>query len=80
MNRNQLQSELQRRAVPTWAYSLYGSDYDDSVVLQQLPNGRWSVYHFERGVKSNVREFDREDDACDNLLSRLRECGLYDPE
>jgi len=43
-------------------------------VLEVAPGG-WAVYYAERGLRTEERQFDTEDEACRFMLDRL----LADP-
>jgi len=47
----------------------------DQVFVADKWSNRWVVYYFERGSKWDIRKFRTEDDACRDLLSRLRDAG-----
>jgi len=48
-------------------YSLVGGMPEDQYVLSN-EEGRWCVYHSEKGEKNNVRIFNSEEDACRYFL------------
>jgi hypothetical protein len=46
----------------------------DQVYVADKWSDRWVVYYSERGSTSDIRKHKTEDDACRDLLSRLRGC------
>jgi hypothetical protein len=44
----------------------------DQVYVAERWSKRWVVYYSERGGKSDIRRHKTEDEACRDLLSRLR--------
>lgn len=44
----------------------------DQVFVADKWSDRWVVYYSERGGKSDIRKHRTEDEACQDLLSRLR--------
>lgn len=73
MNSTELISELQRRRVPSDAYSI-GSDRNEAYCLTGS-EGEWHVYYSERGNGNADRLFTSEDAACEELLRRLLSDG-----
>ena len=47
----------------------------DQVFVVDKWSNRWVVYYTERGEKSEIRKHRTEDEACRDLLSRLRATG-----
>jgi hypothetical protein len=71
MDRNQLAATLQREGIRPDAYCLEGGQPNESYVLHR-DGDRWLVYYSERGLRSDLRSFNNEEDACIHLLTRLR--------
>ncbi len=68
-----LRAELQRRAIPEFAYSL-GRDENETYCLVGGPDG-WHVYYSERGNRNDERVLTSEDAACAELLRRVLNDG-----
>lgn len=66
MTTDELRSELQRRRVPGFAYSI-GRDENETFCLVQEPDG-WHVYYSERGNRNMETVFTSESAACEELL------------
>jgi len=75
MKIKELEKKLKHEGIRADVYSLYGADYDERLVLSQIGNGKWQVYYSERGLKTGLKEYQNEDDACDAFLAIL----LNDP-
>lgn len=71
MSVEELRDLLRRKPVPEDAFVLNGAAVDQAYILDS--DGRqWSVYYSERGLRIDERRFDSEDDACAEMLRRLR--------
>lgn len=76
MDRSSLREFLNREQIDPRAYGLDGSqglpagDREERYFLEKTPSG-WSVYYWERGLRSGERLFDSEDEACSHLLDLL---------
>jgi len=64
MNKNTLLNELENKLIPKDLYDLSGGLPNEAYCLNQN-NGVWEVYYSEKGVKSGLRTFNIESDACD---------------
>lgn len=71
MTKAELKRELETASVSPEAYSLDGGLPGECYVLSKEPQGKWDVYYSERGVKTGLRSFDSESEACDCLLKLL---------
>lgn len=71
MNRSELQTILQAERINPDAYDLSGVGRDETYVLREEPFG-WSVFYSERGLQRNPQTFGTESEACDCLLTALR--------
>ncbi|MBN9647735.1 hypothetical protein J0L31_12120 [Terrisporobacter glycolicus] len=71
MTRNELKIQLIRSHVPEDAYSLNGGLPNEKYCLNYLIVKKWQVYYSERGVKTGLKEFDSEDEACNYLYELL---------
>jgi hypothetical protein len=76
MDRSSLREFLDRERVDPRAYGLDGvaglpvEDREERYFLEELPSG-WSVYYWERGLRSGEQSFDDEDEACRHLLDLI---------
>ena len=75
MRVDELRNVLKQEGVREDAFSLEGGTPDERYVLSRGASGTWSVYYSERGIRTSVKEFRTEEDACDHLLRTL----LSDP-
>lgn len=73
MSVEEFEAELQRRKVPTTAYSI-GSDDTEAYCLVHELDG-WHVYYSERGNRNSERVHAAESAACQDLLERLLRDG-----
>jgi hypothetical protein len=80
MDRSSLRKFLDREGIDPRAYGLDGpeglpvEDREERYFLDETPAG-WSVYYWERGVRSGEQLFDSEQEACSHLIDLL----LRDP-
>ncbi|MCL2323533.1 MAG: hypothetical protein FWC47_15675 [Oscillospiraceae bacterium] len=63
MNKESLIKELENKKIPKDAYSLSGGLPNEAFCFNQI-NGIWEVYYSERGIKSGLKTFVSECDAC----------------
>lgn len=80
MNINELGLRLSSENIRSDVYSLNGGSPNEAYCITQR-NGVWEVYYSERGNKSELRIFQKEEDACqyfyDLLIETLKNMGLY---
>lgn len=69
VTRADLRQELERRAIPSFAYGI-GRDENEAYCLVPQDDG-WHVYYSERGKRNAEAVFDSESAACGELLRRL---------
>ncbi|MDU4860892.1 MAG: hypothetical protein E6356_10365 [Terrisporobacter othiniensis] len=77
MNKKELSAKLIKTKVPKDAYSLDGGLPNEMYCLDYLiGKKKWQVYYSERGVKTGLKEFESEDEACnyfyDSLIDTLK--------
>jgi hypothetical protein len=72
MNKNELQEALNREGILPDSYDLDGGLLPEKYTLA-LESGIWSVYYSERGQQSGKRTFASESEACEYLLTTLRD-------
>ncbi|WP_338803678.1 hypothetical protein WDV76_16685 [Xenorhabdus griffiniae] len=63
MNKEELRTRLKENKISSSYYSLEGGTPDDRICLT-YEGGYWLVYHAERGMRSWVESFEKEEDAC----------------
>lgn len=71
MNKSKLKELLNKGNIPNDAYSLEGGFPNEAYCLNE-EDGKWQVYYSERGRKSNLKEYDMEEEACQELYKRLQ--------
>ena len=69
MNKEMLKLKLVEEGIREDAYSLAG-DESESYCLDNSYDD-WSVYYFERGIRTGEKNFESESDACSYLLEVL---------
>lgn len=72
MNKEKLRSILLNKGISRSYYSLEGGLPNEKLCLD-YENGEWTVYYSERGIRTGIRYFDNEEDACDYLLHAIEE-------
>ncbi len=72
MNRIELREILEKEHIRSDVYDLNGGHIDETLTMAEI-YGRWFVYYNERGLESGKREFTTEAEACEYLLSTLRD-------
>ena len=79
MKKQQLEQRLSNKNIPIHFYSLKGGLPNEALCLNEN-NGKWEVYYSERGIKTGLKTFQSEEDACDyfydDLLGSLKDMGL----
>jgi hypothetical protein len=72
----QLAALLDREGIPADRYVIgRNRKLRDQVPVADKWSNRWVVYYTERGERSDIRKHQTEDEACRDLLSRLRGKG-----
>jgi hypothetical protein len=64
MKRQELKQRLIRRGVPDDMYSLDGGFPNETYCLNRHDRV-WEIYYSEKGMKSGIREFVSEEEACE---------------
>lgn len=64
-----LRTRLIRNHVPSNAYSLIGGLPNEAYCIVQEADGRWSTYYSERGLRTSLKTFETEDEACDHFYA-----------
>ena len=71
MNKDDLLQALRKERIRDDAFDLGGGHRDETYTLAES-YGRWFVYYSEKGLESSKREFATESQACEHLLSVLK--------
>ena len=71
MNIEKLIQIVKINEIPEWHYSFgsYGNDQSTDIIFE---DGRWVIYTNERGQRSDVKYFENESDACNELLNQIK--------
>ncbi|MBD8138040.1 hypothetical protein [Peribacillus frigoritolerans] len=72
MKKLELEKLLIKDNVPKNLYSLNGGLHNEVLCLNKRDN-ILEVYYSERGLKSNLKKFDTEDDACEYFYKTVLE-------
>ena len=70
MEKSDLEKLLKGKGIPEDAYTLLGGIPNEKFCLENRKN-IWEVYYSERGIKTDLRQFDSESDACEYLYRKL---------
>ena len=63
MTKDELRTKLIKYQVPKEVYSLKGGLANEIYCFGYL-KGKWETYYSERGIKTERKEFNTEDEAC----------------
>ena len=72
MKKNELHILLINSNVPEDSYYLEGGLPNEAFCLNKEDDDIWEVYYSERGVKSQLKKFESEEDACENFYLRIK--------
>jgi hypothetical protein len=72
VKKSELKGKLIEQGFPSNMYSLDGGLPNEAYCLVEEKRF-WEVYYSERGVKSNLRRFETEEQACDTFYELIRE-------
>ena len=70
MRKHELKRKLMENSVPEDMYSLEGGLPNEAYVLNKK-DSLWEVYYSERGIKSGLRHFESEEQACDYIYELI---------
>ncbi|WP_353949244.1 hypothetical protein ABNN70_06925 [Sporolactobacillus sp. Y61] len=74
MKKNELQQLLTTANIPVDLYKLNGGLPNEAFCLNNnKENNVWEVYYSERGLKSQLKKFNSEDEACDYFYKTMLE-------
>src|SRR4051812_35209693 len=68
VNRQELLETLERLDIDANAFSLGGGHPVEKYCLSPEARGQWSAYYSERGLRTGLKFFSSEDEACRYLL------------
>lgn len=69
MNKEELNTKLEENKIPQDAYSLEGGLPSECFCMET--GDKCVVYYSERGIKTQLREFGTESEACDYMYKKL---------
>ena len=72
MNTSELLKELQALGIPSSWYLIGDKGITDDKTVLRLIDNQWTVYFCERAEKYELKTFESEDAACNELLSRMK--------
>ncbi len=72
MNKQELQQTLINENVPSDLYNLNGGLPNEAFCLNKSQN-TWEVYYSERGLRSQIKRFSTEEEACNYFYKTLLE-------
>lgn len=70
MKKEELHKLLINSNVPEDSYNLRGGLPNEAFCLNK-EDDIWEVYYSERGVKSQLKKFESEEDACEDFYLRI---------
>ena len=70
MRKHELKRKLMENSVPEDMYSLEGGLPNEAYCLNR-EGSLWEVYYSERGIKTGIRHFESEEQACDYLYELI---------
>jgi hypothetical protein len=70
MNKSILEKEFESRKISKDAYSLNGGLPNEAFCIS-FNKGVWEVYYSEKGLKSGLKIFNTEEEACNYLLETV---------
>ncbi|MEY2195380.1 hypothetical protein AB7942_21980 [Neobacillus sp. BF23-41] len=76
MNKNELNLLLINSNIPKDVYSLKGGLPNEALCLNN-EDGKWEVYYSERGVISQLKKFNSEEEACKYFYKEILEMLDY---
>lgn len=76
MNLEVLLTKLIEENIPSDSYSMQGGLPNDRYCIEKTNYG-WDVYYSERGIRTNLKHYDSEDEACNDIYNRLQIMKKY---
>ncbi|MBT3201246.1 MAG: hypothetical protein HN350_15205 [Phycisphaerales bacterium] len=71
MNLKELQVKLVSSNLPADTYCLTGGLPNEAYCIEQGADGNWRTYYSERGLRTGLKTFGTEEDACDYFFSMV---------
>lgn len=71
MKRVELKSTLDQDGIMADAYSLHGGLPNEAYCLAEV-EGVWEVYYSERGNKTGMKKFGKEEEACEHFYALIQ--------
>lgn len=71
MKKEELRKSLQEKSVPEYYYNIDTIGEIDQRVCLEFDDGKWIVYYSERGKKFDLVKYQIEEEACDDIFTRL---------
>ena len=72
MDISELVNELQKNSIPNSWYLIGEKGITYNKTCLRLIDNQWAVFYSERGSKFDLKTFDFEDEACNELLLRMK--------
>ncbi|ADB15744.1 conserved hypothetical protein [Pirellula staleyi DSM 6068] len=71
MNLSELNEKLRRSALPPESYSLTGGLPAEAFCIEHTSDGVWQTYYSEWGLRSGLKTFATEEEACNEFLKMV---------
>ena len=71
MNISDIAHEMTILSIPSNAFSIGDPTQDEGLCIREK-NGCWEVFYYEREIKTGLRIFKEEHEACCNFLSTIK--------
>lgn len=72
MNKNDLQKQLITLNIDPNSYCLENGHPNEALCLDNN-YGKWSIYYSEKGLRTDEKFYNNEDDACREFLLQIKE-------
>ncbi|MDD4902777.1 MAG: hypothetical protein PHE24_06645 [Patescibacteria group bacterium] len=72
MNSIELLSELQKLDIPSSWFLIGDTGITDNKTVIRMKDNQWVVYYSQRGGQYDLKVFETEDAACNDLLLRMK--------
>jgi hypothetical protein len=72
MNSSDLLNELHKLGIPSRWFLIGDKGNTDNKTVLRLIDNKWAVYYSQRGGKYELKTFETEDEACNELLLRMK--------
>jgi inhibitor of KinA sporulation pathway (predicted exonuclease) len=71
MDFRELKRKLEKANIREDTYSIDVIGYTERYVISKVNNKKWEIYYSERGLKTGLKEYDNEDEACQAFLKHI---------